>query len=160
MQKFQHFDEDNKLIIFVTLAYLDIPLCLDSWSRLRVIFPTPFSVWFGLVLWHINHCRLFNIKSIFIQINSFISHFLVLCQYPAGRPHNLSFLQPLMASDSSSGFSHLCPRVFHIPLQIRKAQPRGWKKRTNEQTLTWVSSKRKKWGSQCDTFCSFCVSVS
>ena len=27
---------------------------------------------FGLVLWHINHCRLFNAKSIFIQINSSI----------------------------------------------------------------------------------------
>ena len=23
-------------------------------------------VWFGLVLWHISHCRLFNVKSIFI----------------------------------------------------------------------------------------------
>ena len=22
------------------------------------------SVWFGLVLWHINHCRLFNAESI------------------------------------------------------------------------------------------------
>ena len=29
--------------------------------------------WFGLVLWHINHCRLFNTKSIFIHINSSIS---------------------------------------------------------------------------------------
>ena len=30
-------------------------------------------VWFGLVLWHINHCWLFNAKSIFIHINSSIS---------------------------------------------------------------------------------------
>ena len=29
---------------------------------------------FGLVLWHINHCRLFNAKSMFIQINSSISN--------------------------------------------------------------------------------------
>ena len=29
-------------------------------------------VWFGLVLWHINHCRLFNTKSIFIQLISSI----------------------------------------------------------------------------------------
>ena len=32
------------------------------------------NVWFGLVLWHINHCRLFNVKSIFIHINSSISN--------------------------------------------------------------------------------------
>ena len=31
------------------------------------------QVLFGLVLWHINHCKLFNAKSIFIHINSFIS---------------------------------------------------------------------------------------
>ena len=31
-------------------------------------------VWFGLVLWHINHCRLFNAESIFILINISISN--------------------------------------------------------------------------------------
>ena len=31
-------------------------------------------VWFGLVLWHINHCNLFNAKSIFIHITSSISN--------------------------------------------------------------------------------------
>ena len=46
-----------------------------------------------------------------------------------------------MASDSSSG---LWPGVSHISLQIRKAQPRGGRKRSNERTRTWVSSKRKK----------------
>ena len=30
-------------------------------------------IWFHLVLWNINHCRLFNAKSISIRINSFIS---------------------------------------------------------------------------------------
>ena len=35
------------------------------------------QVWFGLVLWHINHCRLFNAKLIFIHINSSISKNLV-----------------------------------------------------------------------------------
>ena len=29
---------------------------------------------FVMVLWHINYCRLFNTKSIFIQINSSISN--------------------------------------------------------------------------------------
>ena len=33
--------------------------------------------WFGLVLWHINHCRLFNAKSIFIHINNSISNYSV-----------------------------------------------------------------------------------
>ena len=31
-------------------------------------------VWFSLVLWHINHCWLFNVKSIFIHKNSSISN--------------------------------------------------------------------------------------
>ena len=55
-----------------------------------------------------------------------------------------------MASDSSSGFSYLRPGVLHISLQILKTQPRVGKKRTNEQTRTWVSSKRKE-GGVCDT---------
>ena len=31
-------------------------------------------VWFLFVLWHINHCKLFNAKSIFIHINCSISN--------------------------------------------------------------------------------------
>ena len=31
-------------------------------------------VWFGLVLWYINHCRLYNAQSILIHINSSISN--------------------------------------------------------------------------------------
>ena len=31
-------------------------------------------VWVCLVLWHINHCRLFNAKSMFTHINSSISN--------------------------------------------------------------------------------------
>ena len=36
--------------------------------------PGILMVWFGLVLWHINHCRLFIAKSIFIHINSSVSN--------------------------------------------------------------------------------------
>ena len=31
-------------------------------------------VWFGLVLWHISHFKLFNVKYIFMHINSYISN--------------------------------------------------------------------------------------
>ena len=46
----------------------------QSWRFLTI---TPRSTMtrsgsFGLVLWHINHCRLFNAKSILIHINSFL----------------------------------------------------------------------------------------
>ena len=58
-----------------------------------------------------------------------------------------------MAIRSSSGFSHLRPEVFHIPLWTHKTQPRGWRKR--KQTQTRVSSKRKK-REVCDTFLAFC----
>ena len=46
-----------------------------------------------------------------------------------------------MASDLSSGFRL---GASHISLQTHKTQPRGWKKITNEQIRTWVSSKRKR----------------
>ena len=39
------------------------------------------EVWFGLVLWHINHCRLLNAKSSFIHINSSISNDSVQHKY-------------------------------------------------------------------------------
>ena len=35
---------------------------------------TTFLVWFNSVLWHINHCRLFIAKSIFIHMNSSVSN--------------------------------------------------------------------------------------
>ena len=60
-----------------------------------------------------------------------------------GRPHYLNSLKPLMASDSSSGFSPLWPRVFHISLQIRKAQPWwGRKEQTNKHGLGSPPSTR------------------
>ena len=74
---------------------------------------------------------------------------------PADRLHYLNFLIVLIASASSSGFSHLWSWVFHISLQIRKTQQTGWKKKTSEQTRTWVSSKHKS-GGVCDT-CAFCA---
>ena len=74
---------------------------------------------------------------------------------PQDDPHYLSFLKPFIASDSSSAFLICGQGLFQISLQIRKAQPRGWRKRTNEQTQTWVNSKRKS-GGICDTFCAFC----
>ena len=40
-----------------------------------------FAFWLGRVLWHINHCRLFNAKSIFIHINRSISTNLVYYKY-------------------------------------------------------------------------------
>ena len=46
-----------------------------------------------------------------------------------------------MACDSSSGF---WSGALHISLHIRKTQPRGWRKITNEQTRVWVSPKGKK----------------
>ena len=46
---------------------------LPNQERIRTIRG---KVWFGfgLVLWHINHFRLFNAKSIFMHVNSFISY--------------------------------------------------------------------------------------
>ena len=69
---------------------------------------------------------------------------LDLCQYPLADPSISGSLNHSWLLESSSGFSHLRPGVFHISLLIRKAQQRGWKKRTNKQTRTWVSSKRRR----------------
>ena len=46
-----------------------------SWVCLEFLVMKRFGlVWLGLALCHINHCRLFNAKSIFIHINSSISN--------------------------------------------------------------------------------------
>ena len=50
----------------VTVLWSTAP---SSYTQQKVLV-----VWFGLVLWHINHWRLFNAKSIFISINSSISN--------------------------------------------------------------------------------------
>ena len=53
-----------------------------------------------------------------------------------------------MAIRSSSGFSHLRPRAFHIAIQTHKTQhtqPRTWKKRrTNKHGLGLAPSARKE----------------
>ena len=62
----------------------------------------------------------------------------------ADRAHYLSVLKPLMAIRIGSWFfSSLAGGISHS-LHIHKAQPRGWKKRTNEQIRTWVCSKCKR----------------
>ena len=56
--------------------------------------------------------------------------------------------KPRMAIRSSSVFSHLRPRVFHISFQTHKAQhteSRGWKKRrTNNHGLGFAPSARRE----------------
>ena len=61
-------------------------------------------------------------------------------------PDYLSFLEPNYSWPVIHlvFFSHLRPGVLRISLRTHKTQPRGWRKRTNERTRTWVSSKRKK----------------
>ena len=54
-------------------------------------------------------------------------------------------------------FSHLRPGALHISLRTHKTQPRGWKKRINEQRRTWVSSKRKKSEFVTLLCCSPCI---
>ena len=64
--------------------------CRSSWLDIRLDFNPPIQrillnallgykinvSWFrfSLILWHVNHCRLFNTKSIFIHINCYISN--------------------------------------------------------------------------------------
>ena len=49
-----------------------------------------------------------------------------------------------MASDSSSGFFSSPTRGITRFFTDTQNTTKGWKKRTNEQTRTWVSSKRKR----------------
>ena len=46
-----------------------------------VICSTFGLVWFSLVLWHINYCKLFNAKTIFLNIKSSISNKSAQCKY-------------------------------------------------------------------------------
>ena len=42
-------------------------VCMGGFMRIsnvdKILAYAKYIVWFGLVLWHINHCRLFNAKS-------------------------------------------------------------------------------------------------
>ena len=49
------------------LLSLSLCLCLSPYSHNPHLY---IYILFGLVLWHINHSRLFNAKSIFVHINS------------------------------------------------------------------------------------------
>ena len=52
-----------------------------SYKKLHVVTKELAWVCFGLVLWNINHCRLFNAKFIFMHINSSISNNSVSSKY-------------------------------------------------------------------------------
>ena len=61
----------------------------------------------------------------------------------AGRPYYLSFLKPIMASDSSSGFSHFWLGVSHILYRYAKYnRERGRKEQTNKHGLWLAPSAR------------------
>ena len=49
-------------------------LSAKSCIRFNSVYLVKVTIWFGLVLWHINYCRLLNVKPIFIHINSSISN--------------------------------------------------------------------------------------
>ena len=69
----------SDLVIFVIFVYFYTVGFTSIFPDLyapptHTYYDCGWSVWFGLLLWHINHCRLFNAKFIFILINSFISY--------------------------------------------------------------------------------------
>ena len=41
--------------------------CINRWKQMRGLIDRRTICLFGLVLWHINHCRLFNAKLILLQ---------------------------------------------------------------------------------------------
>ena len=73
-----YFNKYNQIIGLVWF------LCLMSYQHSWVTYCQNHSCLFclfGSVLWHINHCRLFHAKSIFIHINSCISDNSVYHKY-------------------------------------------------------------------------------
>ena len=71
---------------------------------------------------------------------------LITVTIPTVRPHYLSFLKPLMASDSSSGFSHLWPGVIlHSFTDTQRTTERVEKKnkQTNKHGLGSAPSARR-----------------
>ena len=67
------------------MKFCPIPIVVEGLGTVRKGLEK--ETGFGLVLWHINHCRLFNAKSIFIHINSSISNNLVEYKYSFLFPH-------------------------------------------------------------------------
>ena len=84
------------------------------------------NVWFGLILWYINHCRLFNTRSIFIHINSSISNNSVLYKYKFLFRHILNVKTVLFQAIYLS-----------ISTQFNSVGPTGW-------TLSGVTTPGQK----------------
>ena len=61
------------------------------------------EVWFSLVLWHINHCRLSNTKSIFIHII-----IIIIISMTLSRHSSLSFIASGRSSELHPVFSQSC----------------------------------------------------
>ena len=53
---------------YVRKKYYKLGQMIDLEKYFEIWINTEQYVWFGLVLWHINLCRLFNAKSIFMWI--------------------------------------------------------------------------------------------
>ena len=103
-------------------------------------------------------------NSSWFQCHFMFYNVLALCltMYPLAGPHYLNLLNQLMAIRSSSGFSHLRPRAFHIALQTHKTeytQLTWWKKRrrTNHGLGFAPSARREKFVTPLCRFLHICV---
>ena len=82
-------------------------------------------------------------------------HTICTVPIPTSRPHYLSFLKPLMASDSSSGFFLISGRgyfTFFTDTQSTTEKVEEKNKRTNTD-LVWLQAQESE---VCETFCAFC----
>ena len=72
---------------------------------------------------------------------------------PPADPHYLSFLKPLMASDSSRRFSHLRPEIYHFFFFTDTQKTiEGVEEKKNKQSRAWVSAR----GGSPWHFCASC----
>ena len=68
-------------------AYLTLSNCQDSYNPSKIswtiwlLYCDQMCLWFGLVLWHINHCWLFNAKSCYYMYILNILFINTVCRY-------------------------------------------------------------------------------
>ena len=113
----------NILFFYQTIPKIIIPGSKIQWKFLKELRTSLHNirevVWFGLVLWHINYCKLFNAKSIYIHINSSILNNSVQQRYTVSQSKTVPF-QTIQISISTQ-FSSIWP----IDRTISDATPQG-----------------------------------
>ena len=109
------------MYIFHQFLFNRIFVPIEKKGGLFYHYTIPFF-WFGLISWHINHCRLFNAKSSFIHIKSSISNNSLQHKYIVSMSKTVLFQTILFTILKQFHFKQFSPIQVCSPKQFYSKQ--------------------------------------